>query len=162
MRTEDVLNQINNTLEDWDVSDDAMRSRPAPEPPVARGYTPTVAIMDEAGEWQQIGVTSIEIQVERPATDPEFERNWEQVREYFARLQAERIRQAEIVVQAFTHAVNTVIKPAIQQASRDLAQAREAFRHLPEAIGCNDCSKPPRPRDRPAWQSPYGPPQRRR
>lgn len=54
------------------------------------------------------------------------------------------------------------MRAAFQRIAPAIQEAGEAFRHVPEAVGCDDCTKPTRPRDRPAWQSPYGPPQRRR
>ena len=152
MRSDDILNQIDGALEDWSVSGDAMRSRPAPDAPAEpsgiRGTTPTVQIWDEAGEWQEIGVTSIDFHIDPPEIDPEFTQAWEEFHDRIARA---RIARERSVVAAFRE---------IQAALQAVTDAD--FQHLPEADGCNDCSKPARRRDRPAWQSPYGPAQRRR
>lgn len=164
MRSDEILAQIDDTLDDWAVSDDAMRSRPADEasaePFQMGGIVPVVQIMDEAGEWQEAsGITSIDFHIEPPEIDPDFQRSWQQMQEYFARAQAERMRRAEEALEAFARALTVAVKPAADQALRDLAQAAQAFQQLQEAA---DCPPPPRSRDRPPWQSPYGPPQRRR
>jgi hypothetical protein len=172
MRADDILQQIDNTLEDWTVSGDAMRSRPPGEPETA--LRPQVWIAPIGAEpddpnWQEVGhVTSIDIAIGLDEDDFDdiavelFERNWRQMQEYFTHVRAEQARQAAIALEAFTRALTEVIKPAVERGGRSLARAQDAFQHLPEAVDCNDCGKPPPPRDRPAWQSPYGPPQRRR
>ena len=53
------------------------------------------------------------------------------------------------------------------QALGEVAQARleevgRTFEAMKKAGVCDDHGKPLPPRDRPAWQSPYGPPRRRR
>jgi hypothetical protein len=145
-----ILDQIDDALEDWSVSDDAMRSRPAAEPGI-RGATPTVQIMDEVGEWQELrGVTGIELHID----SAEFDQAMQALREQIARVQAERVRQVQQVLGAVRVAFAAMAKPA--------AKAADNFRHLPEAVGCNDCGTPAPRRDRPAWQSPYGPARRRR
>lgn len=57
-----------------------------------------------------------------------------------------RIRQLRDTMDDFAAAVT----PAVQAAGRSLAHFAEAMR------------QPVRPTGRPAWQTPYGPPQRRR
>lgn len=87
---------------------------------------------------------------------------WGDIHEYLARIQAERVRRAQAAIDAFVRTMAAAFAPAAERACRDMSEAAEALRHLPEAEGCNDCSKPTPPRDRPAWQSPYGPARRRR
>lgn len=155
-----ILDQIDHALHDWSVSDDAMRSQPVVEPqpkPFAfGGFTPTVQIMDEVGEWQEVGVTSVEIHIEPPTIDPAFHRSWEEFREHLVRAEAERVRLARAAIEAFGRAYAEVVKPAVEAAARSLAEFAEAVQHVDPPL------PPGRRRDRPAWQSPYGPPRRRR
>lgn len=164
----DILAQIDSALGDGTVGPDAMRVRPAPEAEPAgkshgfRGATPTVYIADEVGEWQQVeGIGSIEVCIESPAIDPEFARRWQELSEYLNRVQLERARRAQAVLEAFVQAVATTLAPAVERAAREMSETGDAFRHLPEAEDCNQCTPLPR-RDRPAWQTPYGPARRRR
>ncbi|MFF2383711.1 hypothetical protein [Streptomyces sp. NPDC058108] len=173
--TDDVLAQIDSAMEDWTISGDAMRSRPeAVDQPEFRGCTPSMQIGDEvqawiapAGTdpgddgWQPLGViggldlTIGEFTIDPEAVAPQVPTvNWDEVREHLLRIQAERARRMQQMFEA--------IRQAFGQLAAPLAQAAEAFQHLPEAEDCDDCGKPPRPRDRPAWQSTYGPAYRRR
>jgi hypothetical protein len=154
--TDDILNQFDTALYDVTVSPDAMRSRPDLEPTrTLPGPVPVVQMMDASGEWQELGgITSIDIQMEPPEVDPDFAQAWRDVQEYIARVHVERVRLVAAALEA--------MRRAIQQVAPAAQQTGEAFQHLPEAAGCNDCGEPGRPRDRPAWQSPYGPAQRRR
>lgn len=154
--TDDILDQIDSALYDATVSPDAMRSRPDSEPTRAMlGTVPVVQMMDAAGECQELeGVTSIDIQMEPPVVDPEFARAWQEMQEWIARVHVQRVRLAAAMLED--------IRDAFQGIAPVAQEAGEAFQHLPEATGCDDCSEPVRPRDRPAWQSPYGPPRRRR
>jgi hypothetical protein len=160
--TDDILTQIDSALTDATIGPDAMRSQPGAgrESALARlGTVPVVQMRDETGEWQELGgVTSIDIQLAPPVVDPEFAPAWQDMQEYIARIQAERIQLVTSAFEAMRRAFQQ-LAPAVQQA---VSQTREALQNLPEAAGCDDCGKPARPRDRPAWQSPYGPPQRRR
>lgn len=157
-----ILDQIDNALHDYDVSDDAMRSRPEPEPVAFGGFTPTVQIMDEAGEWQDLGVASAEIHI---TTAPELEEFAQRWADFVERLQARRreeARQARAAFEAFGRAYAQAMKPAMEAVAQGFAEIQKAMQHVPEAVGCNDCGQPAPPRDRPAWQSPYGPARRRR
>jgi hypothetical protein len=160
---DDVLNQIDSALYDVTVSADAMRSRPVAEPADIQGVTPTVYIADEAGDWQEIqGVirVSIDTEIDQASIDPMAittqapAPDWSTVRDAIVRVEAEQARRAEIVLEG--------LKRAMAQLATPVGEAADAFRHLPEAVGCNDCKPPAPPRDRPAWQSPYGPARRRR
>lgn len=167
MNTDDILNQIDHALEDGSVSYDAMRSRPALEPAAASGPRLWIAPLGTAEDgdgWQELGhVTDLELTIDPAAlTSAAPSVTWGDIQEYFARIQAERVRRAHAVVEAFMQAMTAVIAPAAERACREMSEAAEAFRHLPEAEGCNDCGKSAPPRDRPAWQSPYGPARRRR
>lgn len=156
MRTDDILSQIDNTLEDWAVSGDAMRSRPAREP-----NAPHVSIMNEAGEWQEIeGVTSVEFHIEPPAIDADFIQSLQQLQEHLARTHAERVRQAQAFLDAFKQIFEQTVAPAVQEAARNAAKGLASVKR---AADCDvHCGPPPPPRDRPAWQSPYGPARQRR
>ncbi|MGW5636471.1 hypothetical protein [Streptomyces sp. NPDC003832] len=142
MRADDILSQIDDTLDDWQVSGDAMRSRPA----------------DPDGEgWQALG--TIDQVTISPEAVAEWESDWRDFVQYMARVQAERERRAREILDALTQVFQQVIGPAVQQAARDIEQAAEAIK----AAGlCDDHGKPLPARDRPAWQSPYGPARRRR
>jgi hypothetical protein len=167
VRADDILAQIDHALEDWEVGPDAMRSRPASAatdgPASIRGTVPTVQIMDEIGEWQEIGVLSVdfdEYTIDQSTITPVAAQTgptvtWEEIREPIVRIEAEQERRAQILrayMQAFTEAA----KPAVEAAGRAFAELQQAMRQAapPQA--------PTRRRDRPAWQSPYGPARRRR
>ncbi|MER5875503.1 hypothetical protein ABT119_06180 [Streptomyces sp. NPDC001910] len=154
--TDDILDQIDSALYDATVSPDAMRSRPDSEPArTLPGTVPVVQMMDAAGEWQELeGVVTVELLFEAPPVDPEFARAWREMQEWIARVHVQRVRLVAAMLED--------IRDAFQGIAPVAQEAGEAFQHLPEATGCDDCSEPVRPRDRPAWQSPYGPPQRRR
>jgi hypothetical protein len=154
VRTNDILSQIDSALGDHTISGDAMRSRPGPAP--ARemaGAIPTVQIMDETGEWQEIpGVASIEIQVEIPAVPDGFAESWAELRDHLEHMEAERVRRAQEAVAAFGRYMQAM-RPALERAARRVAEAVAAMQQQPPVL--------PVRRDRPAWQSPYGPSRRR-
>ncbi|MFJ9740854.1 hypothetical protein [Streptomyces sp. NPDC101166] len=160
MRTDDILDQIDNTLHDWTVSDDAMRSQPAPEPEeyaAPRLWVAPAGTEPDAPGWEEVrGVLDLSIEqvtIDPTAIAPEITFGWEELCQYIAQVQAGRARRAQHILD--------VLKQALSQLAQPATEAAEAFRHLPEAVGCNDCAEPDPPRDRPAWQSPYGPPRRR-
>jgi hypothetical protein len=103
--TDEVLDQIDSAVHDWQVSPDAMRSTPAPRP------------------------------------TPE-------------ELQAAARAFSEAVVRAYAQAV----RPALEALTKAFA---EVHRALQEAAALDEDCRPVRRVDRPAWQSPYGPPPRR-
>lgn len=67
---------------------------------------------------------------------------------------AEAVQQTSEIMRAFARAM----QPIAQAAAATLRQLDEALR----AAGYTPGGKPGRRRDRPAWQSPYGPPPRRK
>lgn len=149
--TDDILAQIDHAVEDWAVSEDAMRSRPEPEPLQFGDITPTLYTLDEAGEWQEVeGVASVEVCVELPVIDPELAASWARLVDRIREMELARVRHVQSMLEALTGSIRT----AAEGEPGNL-------RHLPEAEGCNQCTPTPR-RDRPAWQSPYGPARRRR
>ncbi|MBD9721933.1 hypothetical protein PV755_09335 [Streptomyces caniscabiei] len=150
-----VLDQINSALNDYTVSDDAMRSQPEPPAAPKRGPDCDLQIMDEAGEWHNVpGVTTVEIQIEY--SDTEFQNSIQALRENLARIQVERARQVQEMAQMFARAYVQAMKPAMEAAAAAFAEVQKAVQHA------NPPLPPGRRHDRPAWQSPYGPPQRRR
>jgi hypothetical protein len=150
---DDILNHIDDALDDWTVSGDAMRSRPGgssrQELFVFGGFVPTVEIMDDAGEWQQVdGVVSVDFggddQVWVDEAFTHITVNTTAIMEQFASL-----RQS---LAAFAEAA----QPRIEEVGQALAKVAQ------HASTCDDHGQTARPRDRPAWQSPYGPARRRR
>lgn len=144
-----ILKQIDNALEDWTVGPDGMRSRPA------------------------TGAPSIGFHIEPPAIDPALQQRWQEMQEHFRRLHLERAGRVQAAFNEAMTAMAEAVKPAAEAATRGLAELAKAlerstssgqrnYRHLPEAIGCNDCSKPAPRRGRAAQQSPYGPAQKMR
>lgn len=102
-----------------------------------------VELLDDNDEWQPVhGITNIVIYDE-----PEV-----------ARMTAERMREAQEAVNAFMRAFVEAVRPAVEQAAATLAEISRAA----QAAGLLDeQGKPVERSDRPAWQSPYGPPTRR-
>lgn len=147
MRTDDVLDQIDTALGDWDVSGDAMRCAPAPEVRV-----PKLSIRRGDGEWQELpGVTRVEMTFsDDPGGSVAFctvTVDTSAVMEQLGRLRSAFDAYAEAV------------QPRIAEAARAIKQG---FQVMQQAGLCDDHGKPVRSRDRPAWQSPYGPARRRR
>lgn len=126
-----ILDQIDSAVEDWTISEDAMRSRPG------------TASTQDGGEWEwqgfaMGGLVVVEVTVIVDAS------------EAFVRLSQLRDNLA-----AWAEA----IRPRLEEVGRAFDQVGETAR----AATHGDCSHKPAPRhDRPAWQTPYGPAQRRR
>lgn len=145
-----ILDQIDHALGDYSVSDDAMRSRPEPAGP--RGKT-TMSIMGADGEWQEVGgIATIDIEVDTGGVDQQLAR-------LAARQNTER-RVIEIheALRSFMRGYAEAVRPAIEEFGRQLQAASQAMR---SAGLIDDHGKAVRRRDRPAWQSPYGPARRR-
>lgn len=157
MRTNDVLDQIDSTLGDWDVSGDAMRWAP-----------------DAAGELPQphvqmsFGVGPREILIRRLVEQHDLTR----LTARHAVLAAERGSDSERanLVRAEARAVAVELGERIRIAMRPMAEAAiaalkqisESIKQLQQAGICDVHGKPAPRCDRPAWQSPYGPARRRR
>ncbi len=78
----------------------------------------------------------------------------EEQRDQVLRAMAELAAAAQAIATVFVHAV----LPAVQAAAQQLA----AFQQQMQTAGLLDSDgRPARPADRPAWQTPYGPPTRR-
>jgi len=151
VRTTDVLDQLHATLDDWTVSDDAMRHKPdSPVPAVRPRANGRNILIQRLIERHGLDVDTAQAAVlaaERGQTDGD------------AALAA---AEAQAVLDEIAAQFRAAFRPMMQRVVDQFRQIKEAFQHLPEAVGCNDCGKPVRPRDRPAWQSPYGPAPRRR
>lgn len=156
MRSEHILDQIDTALHDWTVSGDAMRSTPHPPPRPATApqiWISTVDADPDEGGWQEVGsVRDIDFHIQPPEIDPDFQRAWQEFREYLARAEAERIRRVRAAIEALGRAV----KPVMEAAAQAAANAAEVMQQI------NPPLPPGRRHDRPAWQSPYGPARRRR
>ncbi|GHJ04759.1 hypothetical protein TPA0906_66240 [Streptomyces olivaceus] len=151
MRSEDILAQIDSTLDDWTVSDDAMRSQPPAERETVGPrlwIAPSRTGPSDDG-WEEVGhLGSIDFHIEPPRIDPEFQQRWQELQDYLVRAAAERARWAQQVMEAFI--------PRVEEAGQAIAKYTEIIEEMTPPL------PPGRRRDRPAWQSPYGPPQRRR
>ncbi|MFH9574243.1 hypothetical protein ACH4MG_27345 [Streptomyces sp. NPDC017454] len=139
MRSEDILAQIDDTLDDWSVSDDAMRSRPPVERETVgpRLWIAPVGTGPRDDGWQR----------------------WRELQDYLVRAAAERARLAQQVVEAFVQAFAEsveAVRPRIEEAGQAIADCAKAVEQAAPPL------PPGRRHDRPAWQSPYGPPKRRR
>lgn len=161
MRSEDILAQIDDTLDDWTVSGDAMRSRPPVErePTGPRLWIAPVGTGPRDDSWHEVGhVTIIDFHIEPPEVDPEFQQRWQELQDYLVRAAAERARLAQQVIRAFTQAFTEsleTVRPRIEEAGQAIADCANAVEQTAP-------QRPGRRHDRPAWQSPYGPPQHRR
>jgi hypothetical protein len=163
---DEVLNQIDAAIADHTVSADAMRSQPSPSEPPSRGarmwIAPAATAPDSEG-WQEVGFIDGSLDIDQATIDPDALRtettaSWQEVVEWAARTEAERARRAREALAAITAAFQA-LRPALERAARSAAAAME---QLKQAGVRDDHGKPVRVRDRPAWQSPYGPARRRR
>jgi hypothetical protein len=147
-----ILDQIDSCLGDYELSDDAMRCAPDLPPlpavrPRANGANILIGRLIERHGLSPEEARAAILAAERAQTGPHTE------------LAA---AEAQAVLDEMAAQFRAAFQPMIRRVADQFRQIKEAFEHLPEAVGCNDCSKPSRRRDRPAWQSPYGPAQRRR
>lgn len=152
MRADNILDQIDSCLGDYAVSDDAMRS--APDLP------PLPAVRPRANG----AVVLVQRLIDRHGLSAEEARAAVLAAEYgldtdHARLAA---AEAQAALEEITTQLRAAFEPMLQRVADQFRQIKEAFQRLPEAAGCDDCGTPARRRDRPAWQSPYGPARRRR
>ncbi|MGD6750966.1 hypothetical protein [Streptomyces sp. BH105] len=95
--------------------------------------------LDDNGEWQPLeGITNVVIYEETEAV----------------RAAADRLREVTQAMHAFMQAYADALRPAVEQMAR-------AFQTMKDANLIDEQGKPVKRSDRPAWQSPYGPPRRR-
>ncbi|WP_069883490.1 hypothetical protein [Streptomyces luteocolor] len=149
---DDILNQIDHTLRDWTVGPDAMRSRPD-EPTAPRLWIAPVGTGLDGDGWEEIGgVTSVDIDYQQEPVEHGYARD-----------------EAILVISVDARAFTAGMVAAVEGLTR-LREALGELRHG-EWIDTNGdpVQQPERPRPalprrdgRPAWQSPYGPPQPRR
>ncbi|MFF8485195.1 hypothetical protein [Streptomyces antibioticus] len=162
--TNDVLAQIDHALADYSVGPDAMRCTPDPTPPVPA--VPTVPMPALA----VARATLVHRLVDYQGLDPETARaavlaaERGQHTEHTALVHAE----ARAVVARTTHAAAQAVaaflramRPALDALA---ANVRAAAAALANATRHTPSSHTPSSRgaDRPAWQSPYGPPPKRK
>ena len=143
-----VLDQIDSVLGDYDVSYDAMRWVPD---------LPTPSAVRPRANGRNIIIQRL---IDRHGLDAD--------EAHAAVFAAERgqggdhARLAAVEAQAALNEVaaqiRAAVQPMLQRVTDQFRQIKEAFQQLPEAV---DYKPAPR-RDRPAWQTPYGPPRRRR
>ena len=147
-----ILDQIDTCLGDYDVSDDAMRCAPD-LPPLAREPAPRrtrnllIQRLIDRHNLAADYATAAVLAIERGLTDGPH-----------AELAA---AEARAVMNEMVERLRIAIQPMAEGAVAALKQLSESLARLRESTSTDDCSKPTRPRDRPAWQSPYGPPRRR-
>jgi hypothetical protein len=154
VRSDDILDQIDTALHDWSVSDDAMRSAPADT--LERGPDVRMYLADEAGEWQELpGVAAVDIQFPTPSVLEEFAQQWADFIDRMTRQRVEQARRAQEAFEAFTRALTEPMKRSVEEATRAFETLQQTAQQEPPPASV-------RRRERPAWQSPYGPAQRRR
>lgn len=157
MRADDILDQINEALGDSTVGPDAMRSQAAIKPVSAEPQIWIAPVGTPAGAegWQPLGHISdvdFEMHIDQSTIDPG---------QVYATITIDatavfdQIARLQRGLQAYAEAVT----PRLAEVGRAM---RQAFEQMQQAGVCDDHGRPLPPRDRPAWQSPYGPPQRRR
>jgi hypothetical protein len=155
VRTDHILGQIDSVLDDWDVSNDAMRCAPD-LPPLEKRYV-----------QMSFGVDPREILIRRLVEQHGLTR----LTARHAVLAVERggdseradlVRaEARAVAAELGERIRIAFQPMAQAAVAALKQISESIKKLQQAGICDDRGKPVQPRDRPAWQSPYGPARRR-
>lgn len=157
---DNTLAQIDDTLDDWTGSMDSMHwtaDQPTSGEPISgRGRN---IIIQRLIENQ--GLSPDDARAALRAVERHEPTEHEAL--VAAEARAATVEMAARIRFAFQPMAEAAIA-TLKQLSESIARLRadsHAFRHLPEAVGCNDC-KPAPPRDRPAWQSKYGPARRRR
>ncbi|MFJ2717442.1 hypothetical protein [Streptomyces sp. NPDC087437] len=170
--TDEVLEQIDSAVDDWTVSADAMRCTPAPAPAPADAVihrvpdlppvplVPVVRFTGPAAARALVALRLVDRHGLTPGTATSAVRaaaNGEP-NPHLDLVSAEAEAAAAEATQYGSHDLAALIS-AIQAATTAMKQFSEACRTVgPHPAYC----KPPRRRDRPAWQSPYGPAHRRR
>ncbi|MGW5173174.1 hypothetical protein ACWERY_02250 [Streptomyces sp. NPDC004082] len=160
--SDDTLGRIDDVLTDWHGSADAMHWQPDvdPEPkPGPQLWIVPAGTDPAAASWQEVGtIGDFEITIDPATINPVGQDvptvTWDDLRNHIAAVQAARARRAQIILEALQQALRRLAAP--------VAEAAATLGHVPEAEDCADCRPPLPRRDRPAWQSPYGPARRRR
>ncbi|MFD6490309.1 hypothetical protein [Streptomyces sp. NPDC060188] len=158
---DDILDQIDDTLSNWTGSADSMHwtaAEPSPaESTSGRGRNIIIQRLIENQGLSPDEARAAVRAVERQETTEHEALVASEARAATEEMAA-RLRAA---FQPMADAAIATLKQLGESIAR-LSADNHAFRHLPEALGCNDCGPPAPPRDRPAWQSKYGPARRRR
>lgn len=163
MKTCDILNQIDETLDDW-TSPDAMRSRPATRPPARLSADARQLLIrrlvDNHGLARMTARHAV-LAVEQGRTTVHAEL-----------VQAE----ARAAMNEAMQRIQIAMRPAIEAAAAALQRMAEAVKQVTQGLQSSEWvdtngdpvepparPRPPLPRrdGRPAWQSPYGPARRR-
>jgi hypothetical protein len=170
MRSEDILAQIDDTVDDWTISGDAMRSRPGGETGGVKGLVPQLAIMDEvaaprfwiapastpaaADDWEEVGyLTDVDFAIDPAAVaTPQPAVTWDEIVGYIAQIEERRVRRTQLLeafVQAFTESL-AVVQPRIEEAGQTIADCVKAVEQATPP------QPPGRSRDRAAGRAPTG------
>lgn len=156
MRTTDVLDQLDATLDDWAVGPDAMRYTPD------RG-TPAVGGNRAAGR---------ELLVRRLVENHDLTRTT--ARRAIIAAEARRTTshtplvhaEARTAADEAMRSVRAAFRPMVETMAETMKELKAAFERMRAAVPAATCpcpdSRSGRRTDRPAWQSPYGPATRRR
>lgn len=158
MRSNDILEQIDAAVDDWDTSADAMRSAPSGTPrPAVASMPPSHGSRREAREIlirrlvEHHGLTRMTARHAVLAVEQGRSSRYEDL----VRTEAD----------AFMRDVSIRIRASLQPFAEAMASA---LRRIAEAVRSRQQDQyelvppPARRPDRPAWQSPYGPPRTRR
>ncbi|MFJ2731424.1 hypothetical protein [Streptomyces sp. NPDC087317] len=177
--TDEVLEQIDSAVDDWTVSADAMRCTPAPAPTPAGPPSnsaapelppvPVVPVVQFTGPLAARALAARALVALRlvdrhgltPGTATSAVRaatNGEPTPHHDLVI-AEAEAAAAEATQHLAHDLAALIS-AFQTAATAMKQFSKACRAADGYVAAY--RKPHRSRDRPAWQSPYGPPARRR
>ncbi len=167
MRTDDVLNQISATLDDYSVSLDAMRCAPADDTaePMPHPAVPLVPIAVPVADPGRFFARLLLTQrlVDRHDLHPEDARlavlatEAGQTTAHTDLVTAEARNLMQEAAQRAGHALTEFVRalqPLAQTMAETLKRAAEAF----STLGCDDCGTPARRRPGlEAQRSPYGP-----
>jgi len=146
-----ILTQIDSALGDYDIGPDAMRVAPDLPPgpavrPRANGRNVIVQRLIDRRDLTPEEARSAILAAERGQTGPHAE------------LAAV---EAQAALDEIAASFRAAFRPMLERAAAQFVQIKEALQRLPDPVGCEVHGKPARRRDRPAWQTPYGPPRRR-
>lgn len=177
-RTDDILNQIDNALEDGTVSYDAMRSRPTAERPAE----PTVWIAPagtaiNGDGWARLeGVSDVEFIEEEPDVIDGYTSQAPLRDVEITVILSDQLAETAEIFAALRRAALESVRRSVEAATHAIQQFSTAFDDS-EWIDSNGDAIPAVPvvpfedrtharkrrrrPDRPAWQSPYGPARRR-
>lgn len=146
-----VLDQIDSALGDYAVSDDAMRCAPD---------LPPVPVVRRPVAGRDVLTRRL---IDRHDLTPEEARDAVlAVDRGEGGVHAELVAaEARAIAAEMTARIRIALQPMAEAAINTLKQLSESLAQLRQAGLCDNDGKPARRRDRPAWQTPYGPPRRR-